>query len=110
MIVKIFIRRQVPAECEMEAFELLNRLRSKAMDHPGYISGETLVSTNDHSEIMVVSTWQHLENWNSWKDSEKRKTIDAQLEALQVKPTEYEPFVSTKHRLAVKSGFPAALG
>jgi hypothetical protein len=36
----------------------------------------------------------------------ERKTIDAQLEELQEKPTQYEPFVFSKYRLAAKAGFP----
>ena len=110
MIVKVFIKRQVREGRVMEAFELLKKLRYNAMNRHGYISGETLVSTNDHNEIMVASTWHNMEDWTSWKESAERKTIDAQLEELQAKATVYEPFVFSKYRLAVTKGFPDALG
>ncbi len=105
MVVKVFIKRQVREGSAMEAFDLLKKLRSNAMNSQGYISGETLVSTNDQSEIMVVSIWHSIQDWTRWKESAERKTIDAQLEELQVKPTVYEPFVFSKYRLAVMKGF-----
>jgi heme-degrading monooxygenase HmoA len=75
----------------------------------GYISGETLVSADDDCELIVISTWHKMEDWINWKESEERKTIDAQLEELQEKPTVYEPFVFSKYRLAAKAGFPEPL-
>ncbi len=92
----------------MEAFTLLKKLRFKAMNHDGYISGETLISTDDHQEIMVISTWRSLEDWNSWKESKERKAIDAQLEKIQVEQTRYESFVFSKYRLSVQKGFQRA--
>ena len=110
MIVKVFIKRKVRQGSTMDAFHLLNKLRRKAMNHQGYISGETLVSADDDGELLVISTWDSMEDWVNWKESQERKTIDAQLEVFQVKATEYEPFVFSKYKLAVKSGFQEALG
>ena len=109
MIVKVFIKRKVKPESDVEAFLLLKKLRRQATSHQGYISGETLISTDDDTELMVISTWYSMEDWINWKESEERKTIDAQLEKLQVTPTAYESFVFGKHRIAVKAGFPEAL-
>jgi heme-degrading monooxygenase HmoA len=44
---------------------LLRQLRAAAMLHRGYITGETLVSTEDKSTITVISTWRSLEDWQS---------------------------------------------
>ncbi len=106
MLVKVFIKRRVTEENNAEFIGLLKKLRFKAMDQKGYISGETLVSTGDFKQVMVVSTWQSLEHWNTWKESEERKKIDTLLEELQTEPTEYEPYVFNKYRLSVKEGFP----
>lgn len=110
MIVKVFIRRKLRPERTMDAFNLLKKIRHNAMNRKGYISGETLVSAEDDCELMVISTWHTMEDWISWKESEERKTIDAQLEELQEKATIYEPFVFSKYRLAAKTGFPDPLG
>jgi heme oxygenase (mycobilin-producing) len=109
MIVKVFIRRKLRQESTMDAFQLLKKLRHNAMNRQGYISGETLVSADDDCELIVISTWHKMEDWINWKESEERKTIDAQLEELQEMPTVYEPFVFSKYRLAAKAGFPEPL-
>jgi heme-degrading monooxygenase HmoA len=105
MLVKIFIRRHIKAGKDKEVFALLKKLRFNAMSHAGYISGETLISTEEPQEIMVISTWHSMEKWSSWKESEGRKALDAQLEELQEEPTEYEPYVFSKYRLSVQTGF-----
>ena len=105
MLVKIFIRRRIKEGKDKEAFMLLKKIRFNAMNHEGYISGETLISAEDPQEVMVVSTWHSMEKWASWKESEGRKGLDAKLEELQEEPTEYEPFVFSKYRLSVQTGF-----
>ncbi len=104
MLVKIFIRRHIKAGKDKEVFALLKKLRFNAMNHSGYISGETLISTEDPQEIMVISTWHSMEKWSNWKESEGRKALDLQLKELQEGPTEYEPYVFSKYRLSVQTG------
>ena len=110
MLVKVFIKRQVEKGKEMEFLSLLKKLRTLAMNHQGYISGETLISIDDPQSVIVISTWQSTEDWNEWKESEERKTADSLLEALQVEPTSYEAYVFSKYWLAVQKGFPESLG
>lgn len=105
MLVKVFIRRHFKEGKDREVFRLLKKIRLKAMECEGYISGETLVSTNDPQEIMVISTWESMDDWDSWKESLDRKTIDALLEELQTTSTLYESFVFSKYRLSAKTGF-----
>lgn len=107
MLVRVIIKRQVKAENEMVVYGLLKDLRADAMQQEGYISGETLISAYDPHKIVVISTWHSMDNWNSWKENEQRKKIDAILEKLQVEPTAYEVYVYSKYRMAVKSGFKA---
>jgi heme-degrading monooxygenase HmoA len=62
------------------------------MDRPGYISGETLISHDDPQKMLVISTWQSIEAWNSWKNSDARKTSEAMLEMYQEGLTEFEVY------------------
>ena len=110
MLVKVFIKRKVKRGNEIKFLGLLKKLRSSAMKLDGYISGETLISTDDPQKVMVVSTWQNIESWDQWKESEDRKSIDAFLEKMQVEPTSYEPYVFSKYWLSVQKGFPESLG
>ena len=54
---------------------MLKDLRSKAMRQQGYISGETLVSIDDPSVYIVISTWTRLEAWKAWESSQERQEI-----------------------------------
>jgi heme-degrading monooxygenase HmoA len=54
---------------------MLQDLRSKAMRHQGYISGETLVGVEDPATYVVVSTWTRLEAWKIWENSRERQEL-----------------------------------
>ncbi len=110
MLITVFIKRHMKAGTEKEFFSLIKKLRFNAMDHEGFISAETMVSTDDPQEFLVISRWQSREDWASWKESEERKSIVATLEKLQTKPTEYESYVFKKFRLSVQKGFPEPEG
>ena len=44
MLVKVFIKRNIKKGKEKEAFALIKKLRFKAMNQEGHISGENLVT------------------------------------------------------------------
>ena len=110
MIVKVLIKRHVKMDYEREIFELLKKMRADATKQDGYISGETLVNTEDAQEFIVISTWQSMEDWLAWRDSLQRQEIDAQIESYQLEPTTYESYVFRKYRISVQKGFPKVEG
>jgi heme-degrading monooxygenase HmoA len=93
MIAKIIIRRRFKEGHERQIVALLNELRSRAMTQPGYISGETLIKSNDPSKMVVIATWQTMEDWHNWRDNEDRKKYETMLEFYQEGPTEHEEFL-----------------
>jgi heme-degrading monooxygenase HmoA len=90
MAVKIFIKRFVKKGKTQEAVELLKNVRSQALKQPGYISGETLINHYDPCKITVVSTWQTIDDWIRWEESDERSAKENQLEGLQEGPTDFE--------------------
>ena len=90
MAVKVFIKRHVKEGKVDDAYALLNKLRSEAMNQPGYISGETLVNHYDYRSITVISTWQSVEDWISWEESENRAANESELENLLEEPAKFE--------------------
>jgi hypothetical protein len=44
----------------------------------------------DPHRVMVISTWQTVEDWIRWQESGERARNEAQLEALLGQPTSYE--------------------
>jgi pentatricopeptide repeat protein len=90
MAVKIFIKRYVKKGKTQEAVELLKEVRSSALKQPGYISGETLINHYDPCNITVVSTWQTIDDWIRWEESDQRSVKENQLEDLQERPADFE--------------------
>jgi heme-degrading monooxygenase HmoA len=90
MAVKIFIKRYVKNGKTQAAVELLKDVRSHALKQPGYISGETLINHYDPCNITVVSTWQTIDDWIRWEESDERTAKENQLEGLQVGPADFE--------------------
>lgn len=92
MQAKILIKRKFIKGKKNEIISLLKELRSGALQQPGYISGETLTSTEHPQTLMVISSWQDMESWQNWKDNNTRTTIDKMLESYQEGATEYQEF------------------
>ncbi len=92
MAVKIFIKRSIPPDKSGKLMSLFQDLRSVAMSQPGYISGETLHSLDNPGEIVVISTWQTVEQWRSWVANKERLKIQDQIDMLLREKTGYEVF------------------
>ena len=89
MSVKIIIKRKVSAENVLELTSLLKKLRSLTLIQPGYISGETLKRIDKDDECLVISTWESIEDWNSWVKNEKRISVQTEIDRLLGQETEY---------------------
>jgi len=90
LAVKILIKRSVPVDKAPTLIPLLQRLRTLAMNQPGYISGETLQRIDSAGEVIVISTWQSVENWQQWATSQTRNELQNQIDAALNEKTEYE--------------------
>lgn len=93
MIAKIIIKRRFKPGKTRQIIALLNELRSRAMTQPGYISGETLMKRGYPHNMIIIATWQSMEDWQNWKDNDDRKKYETMLEFYQERPTEYEEFL-----------------
>ncbi len=92
MAVKILIKRKIKNGNMRAASRLVINNRTGAMKHPGYISSETMRSLDDPSLIVVVSMWQNIEAWETWKNSEIRIANEAEFKDYVVGSTEYEHY------------------
>jgi len=61
---------------------ILMQLRSHAMQYPGFVGAENLVSEEDFSVVIMISTWEMIENWRTWVES--RRTRDLLRQAKSV--------------------------
>ena len=61
---------------------ILMKLRSHAVQYPGFVSAENLVSEVDFSVVVMISTWETIENWKTWVKSRITQDLLRQAEAL----------------------------
>ncbi|MEJ2476888.1 MAG: antibiotic biosynthesis monooxygenase [Desulfobacterales bacterium] len=90
MAVKIIIKRIVPQNKAEVLKPLLQKLRSQAMQQPGYISGETYKRIDRPGESLVVSTWKSMEDWRKWVMSDERRGTQEKIDDLLGEKSEFE--------------------
>ena len=55
--------------------QILMQLKSCAMQHPGFVDAEFLVSEGDQSIGLMISTWETTQNWQTWVGSEGTEAL-----------------------------------
>jgi len=90
MAVKVIIKRIVPQNKAEVLKPLLQKLRSQAMQQPGYISGETYKRIDRPGESLVVSTWKSMEDWRAWVMSDERRGTQEKIDDLLGEKSEFE--------------------
>lgn len=93
MAIRVIIEREIIPGNELELNTLLVQLRAQAMHAKGYISGETLRSLENPNNYIVISTWDSLEDWQSWEKNEKRKNIQSKIDTLLRTPSRHRVYV-----------------
>jgi heme-degrading monooxygenase HmoA len=63
------------------------------MKQPGYISGETLKCIDRPGEYLVISTWDSLDDWQKWLNSQDRKILENKIESITGSTAEYATYV-----------------
>ena len=92
MAVKILIKRQFKEGKAEKAFALLKKFRHAAMNQAGHVSGETWVNHYDPARITVVSTWQSVEDWIRWEESDERAANEAEMKDILASPAQFEVY------------------
>ncbi|MGK5091193.1 antibiotic biosynthesis monooxygenase family protein [Deltaproteobacteria bacterium TL4] len=90
MSVKIFIKRRITPEQEEAILPMLLEMRKQAMTQPGYVLGETLVNYDDPEEHLVIATWDSIESWNQWLESETRANLQSKVDGVLGEITLYQ--------------------
>lgn len=94
MAVHVVIKRRFRMDQPDKLIPLLKELNNRAKLQPGYISTNTLQSTEDLGDYLVISVWDSDEDWNNWFQNPQRKEIQDQVDSLIGERTFYEVFRS----------------
>jgi len=85
-MIKVMIERQVKARQDL-TFLILELRISAAMYPEVYIDGHILVSKEDSSKVVTISTWRSIDDWERWANSEARAKLYRETAAfLRGKP------------------------
>jgi len=90
MSVKVLIKRRFKNANSRNVSKVIVESRKHAMAENGYISSETLCSSDDPNLILVLSTWKERENWDNYMNSPIRKQTEEKYVDLFARPTSYE--------------------
>ncbi len=92
MPISVLIRRTISDEkkaAKLYLAPLIVKLRSLATIQTGYISGQTFSCLSNPGEYLVLSTWDNLDDWNRWFNSDHRKALQKQIDDLLGEKTRY---------------------
>ena len=80
---------------------ILMQLRSHAMQYPGFVGAENLVSEADLSVVIMISTWETTENWRTWVESRRTRDLLQQAKSVTMgtaRVTTYRTVPTTEWR------------
>ncbi len=100
MVAKIIIKREISEGKEKHFFFFMKIVRPIPILSTGRMSGQSLIRSPIQEMVIVISKWESLEAWNSWKSDIKRQELDARLNDLQDNPTIYEPYIFGRYKTA----------
>jgi heme oxygenase (mycobilin-producing) len=92
MAIRVIIEREIQPGNDLKINDLLIQLRAKAAHLKGYIAGETLRDVNNVNRLVVISTWNSLEDWNNWHASRERKVLQDELDEVLKAPGKYRVY------------------
>jgi len=92
MSIKVLITRVVPQDKARDMLNLFREMRSLATAQDGYISGETLKSSDRPDVFLVISTWESASDWEIWLKNRARQEVQSRVDALLGGKTAYEIF------------------
>jgi len=94
--VKVIMKRTPKSGANGELNSVLQELGQLAMSQPGYISGETLLSSLDTSSTLVVSQWTSMQHWQEYEISRERQGLLDRVAELLDEPAQTEVYLATR--------------
>jgi heme-degrading monooxygenase HmoA len=90
MAVHVVIKRKFKVSHPEKLIPLLSELNERAKNQEGYISTDTLQSTENNEYCLVISKWKTEENWEAWFNSKERRNLQGNVDSLIGERTFYE--------------------
>ncbi|NLI32592.1 MAG: antibiotic biosynthesis monooxygenase [Deltaproteobacteria bacterium] len=108
MYVCVLIERKFKGSPYPEHLQAISNFRIGAMQQRGYIRGETLVNRENPQEVVVLSVWSSLEDWEKWLRCDERRKLEDEMAPYVEGPAKIRVF--TMGADYVKESYSAAAG
>jgi heme oxygenase (mycobilin-producing) len=97
MAIRVFIKRMLedPGK-EKELFSLIRKIRSLVPQQPGYLSSKYVKKIDHPKDIVAISTWDSLEDWQKWYESKERRELQSKIDAIPGVKTTFKIYEDTK--------------
>ena len=93
MAINVLITRSFKKEFIHDAHFHNAEIRALATVQPGYISGTTMVSVDNPQKMLIVSSWEDMEKWKEWYESDMRKDYYKKLRSALESPEHVEAYI-----------------
>ncbi len=96
MAVNVIMKRTPKTGANGELNSVVQELGQLAMSQPGYISGETLLSSLDTSSTLVVSQWTSMQHWQEYEICTERQGLIDRVAELLDEPAVTEVYLPAR--------------
>ncbi|MCO7226212.1 antibiotic biosynthesis monooxygenase [Pleionea sp. CnH1-48] len=90
-MIRVIIERELKAECLEDYFALILKAKRDAGHKQGFLGGELYQDINEPNRLTIIASWQDIDSWRKWTDSEERVSL---LESMK-------PLLSRDERVSV---------
>ncbi len=106
MSTRIMIERKFKNPITSDILRIIDEIRVKALRQRGYIGGETVVNADDDRDVLVISSWASVNDWEAWYETKDWKDYEKELAPHldePVKLTVFIPRADYEKKLPTKS-------
>ena len=92
MSVMVIIKRVFRMDHSKKLIPLLQELREKSKNQPGFISRTTYSKINDPGEYLVINEWETTDDWSRWMNSKDARELQWQIDSIIGEKTTFEVY------------------
>jgi quinol monooxygenase YgiN len=82
-MIKVVVDHQVKDKQHIAEFiDIMKKLTGEAIKSPGYLTGETMVNTEDECNILVIAMWRNIKNYQDWYTKEIRQQVEGMCPSI----------------------------
>lgn len=78
-MIRVIIERHLKHGLYDEYAAIIRKAKKEASRKRGFMGGELYFDQQDRNKIVIIAAWDSLENWQSWDQSEERKSLTEEL-------------------------------